>query len=105
MLSSDFHCKEIYGMTGAVLLYQESKEPGEPQESGFLPKKSESSVRNVLKRCRDRGANCCHSLHGQIFGQNGMCQKSADVHLFCNFLDSPASPQVHFGNDLVFTPF
>ena len=37
--------------------YQESKEPGEPQESDFSPKKkSESSVRNVLEHCRDGGA-------------------------------------------------
>ena len=29
--------------------YQESKESGEQQESGFSPKKSESSARNVLE--------------------------------------------------------
>ena len=38
--------------------YQETKEPGKPQESGFLPRKSESSARNVLEHCRDGGANC-----------------------------------------------
>ena len=48
MLSSDFHCKEDDGTIGAAYLiqnffsdvsgYQESKEPGEPQESGFSPK-------------------------------------------------------------------
>ena len=37
--------------------YQESKEPGELQEFGFLPKKSESSVGNVLEHCRDGGTN------------------------------------------------
>ena len=75
--------------------YWESKEPGKPQESGFLPKKSKSSARNVLE----------DSLDGQIFGQNGMCQKSADVYLFCNFLDSYTiflhHHSIHFGNDLV----
>ena len=29
----------------------------EAQESGFLPKMSESSARNVLENCRDGGAN------------------------------------------------
>ena len=38
--------------------YQVSKKPGKPQESGFVPKKSESSARNVLEHCRDGGANC-----------------------------------------------
>ena len=38
--------------------YQEIKEPGKPQESGFSLKKSESSVRNVLEHCRDGGTNC-----------------------------------------------
>ena len=54
MLSSDFHCKENERTIGAAHLiqtflamiswYQGSKEPGEPQESGFSPKKSESSA-------------------------------------------------------------
>jgi hypothetical protein len=30
-----------------------SKEPGKPEESGFSPKKSECSARNVLEHCRD----------------------------------------------------
>ena len=33
--------------------YQESKEPGKPQEYGFSPKKCESSARNVLEHCPD----------------------------------------------------
>lgn len=36
--------------------YQESKEAVELQESGFLPKKSESSARNVQEHCRDEYA-------------------------------------------------
>jgi hypothetical protein len=37
--------------------YQESREPVEEQECGFLPKKSDSSARNVLEHCRGGGAN------------------------------------------------
>ena len=41
----------------------------------------------------------------QIFGQNGMCPKSADVNLFHNFSDShktvPHHHSIDFGNDLV----
>ena len=55
MLSSDFHCKENNGTTEAGHLIQNSlaissdmrrvrKDPGEPQESGFSPKESESSA-------------------------------------------------------------
>ena len=33
---------------GIARSLRESKEPGEPQESGFSPKKSESSARNVV---------------------------------------------------------
>lgn len=48
---------------------------------------------------------CCHSLHGQIFSHNRMCQKSADAHLFCNFSDSHTMVLHHYsiysGNDLV----
>ena len=47
MISSDFHCKETVGTIGAADLMHtflaispdiRSKDPGEPQESGFLPK-------------------------------------------------------------------
>ena len=54
VLLSDFYCKENDKMSGAAYLiqtffgdiswYQESKKPGELQESGILPKKFESSA-------------------------------------------------------------
>ena len=79
-----------------------SKEPGESQESDFLPEKSESSARNVLEDCREFRL---YSIYGQIFGQSGMSQKSADVHLFCYFLDSHMMVlhhhRIHFSNDMV----
>ena len=67
MLLSDFHLKENDGTTGTAHL---SKVPDEPQESGFLPKKSESSAllqllchfpynENLMRALNTTSLKCC----------------------------------------------